>query len=92
MGRCTGIRRGALFTRRTSGRGEERGPGTQWNWSVTPLGSGTDSAPAAHLPLLEDVPEQWQVLWGEVPKRLDVPAMADGNQIQVIELCGDRQG
>ena len=32
------------------------------------------------------------MLWGEVPKRLDAPAMADGDQVQVIELCGDRWG
>lgn len=46
----------------------------------------------AHLPLMQNVPEQWQVLCGEVPKRLDAPAMADGDQVEVIELCRDRRG
>lgn len=57
-------------------------------------------AGATHLPLPEDVPEQRQVLRGEVPERPDAPAVADGDQVQVIQLqsrstagsAGDRAG
>lgn len=69
------------FCRKTSGKGEERGPGTHWHESAIPPGSCVSLAQAAHLPLAEDVPEQWQVLWSKVPKRLDAPAMADGDQV-----------
>lgn len=71
--------------RHPTGKGEQSGTGNT-------LKSGCndwlrwDSARMTHLALLEDVPEQRQVLCSEVPERPDAPAMADGDQVQVIQL------
>lgn len=44
-------------------------------------------SPAGWLPAPPGyVPEQWQMLWSEVPKQLDALVMVDGNRVQVIEL------
>lgn len=72
--------------------GRVKGQGTPGNWNRIPLGFSADLATAAHLALPENVPEQRQVLRSEVPERSDAPAMADGNQVQVIELHRDWQG
>lgn len=64
---------------------------THWNGSVNSSGLWCDSSRATHLPLTEDVPEQWQVLCSKVPERPDAPAMADGDQVQVIELRRDQK-
>lgn len=65
MAPTTGIQRKA---RRTSAKGEESDQGTPWSCNIIPPGFSVDLAKATHLPLPEDVPEQWQVLWSKVPK------------------------
>lgn len=42
--------------------------------------------PHTHLPFLQDVPQQREVLGREIPQRLDVPAVHEGDQVQVIQL------
>lgn len=71
---------------------EESGQGAQRHWNRIHLGFRVDLAEMTHLALPEDIPEQRQVLWSEVPKRSDAAAMANGNQVQVIELHRDQQG
>lgn len=48
--------------------------------------------PHAHLPFLQDVPQQREVLGCEIPQGLDLPAVHEGDQVQVIELQRHRMG
>lgn len=45
--------------------------------------------PRAYLAFLQDVPQQREVLGGEVPKRLDLSAVNEGYQVKVIQLQRD---
>lgn len=47
--------------------------------------------PCAYLAFLQDVPQQREVLSGEVPKRLDLPAVNEGYQVEVIQLQRERR-
>lgn len=91
MWTLTGIQREAPFTDSLPGKLRKVMQGTHWNESVNSSGLWCDSFRATHLPLTEDVPEQWQVLCSKVPERPDAPAMADGDQVQVIELRRDQR-
>lgn len=73
------------FPRQPPWKGEESGAGNTLEWAGL-LRASVGFVQGTHLPLPEDVPEQRQVLCSEVPKRPDAPAMADGDQVQVIEL------
>lgn len=42
--------------------------------------------PHTHLPFLQDVPQQREVLGREIPQRFDVPAVHEGDQVQIIQL------
>lgn len=45
----------------------------------------------AYLAFMPDVPQQREVLGGEVPKGFDLPAMHEGNQVEVIQLQRETQ-
>lgn len=46
--------------------------------------------PCAHLAFLQDVLQQRQVLRCEVPKRLYIPALNEGYQVEVVQLRTNR--
>lgn len=58
---------------------------------LSPARTAASDQPRAYLAFLQDVPQQREMLSGEVPKRLDLPAVNEGYQIEVIQLHRERE-
>jgi len=55
------------------------------------LCSARPGQPRAYLAFSQDVPQQREVLPGEVPKRFDLPTVDEGYQVEVIQLQRDTE-